>query len=166
MPDSADIFFWHFIVFDLKDCAYEGGYYHGTIKFPPEYPNAPPEFKMLTPSGRFEVNKPICFSFSNYHPELWNHQWTIETIMVGLISFMTTEENSAGVLHRSKEERKTLAANSLEYNLTETSNPLFTKAFDHKLLQEIGIFFQNTSAAAGDVSGPQDMMDPQDMLDP
>lgn len=30
---------------------YEGGYYHGKIIFPPQYPFKPPSILMLTPSG-------------------------------------------------------------------------------------------------------------------
>jgi ubiquitin-conjugating enzyme E2 J2 len=54
VPDAKNIFEWHFCVFDLKDCAYEGGYYHGKLMFPVEYPMKPPGIMMITPSGRFE----------------------------------------------------------------------------------------------------------------
>lgn len=33
------------------DTPYEGGYYHGKIIFPPQYPFKPPSILMLTPSG-------------------------------------------------------------------------------------------------------------------
>jgi len=35
----------------------------------------PPEIRMYTPSGRFEPNKPLCLSMSNYHPETWVPSW-------------------------------------------------------------------------------------------
>jgi hypothetical protein len=53
----------------LRVCA--GGWYHGKLKFPPDYPFAPPGIMMHTPSGRFEVNMRLCLSMSDYHPETW-----------------------------------------------------------------------------------------------
>ena len=35
---------------------YIGGYYHGQIVFPQEYPLKPPAIYMTTPSGRFQSN--------------------------------------------------------------------------------------------------------------
>ena len=35
VPDPKNIFEWHFIIFGLTDCAYEGGFFHGKISFPP-----------------------------------------------------------------------------------------------------------------------------------
>lgn len=37
-------------------------------QLPSDYPFKPPEVYMLTPSGRFEVNKKICLSISSFHP--------------------------------------------------------------------------------------------------
>ena len=33
-PEENNIFQWHFVIFGLTDCDYEGGYYHGTLTFP------------------------------------------------------------------------------------------------------------------------------------
>ena len=60
---SAEIF---------RDTPYEGGIYHGELRFPKTYPLGPPSVVMQTPSGRFEPGSKICFSMSNFHPELWN----------------------------------------------------------------------------------------------
>lgn len=67
-PDPDDIFQWHYCLYNLKD-AYEGGYYHGMLKFPKEYPMKPPSVIMLTPSGRFECGQRICLTISDWHPE-------------------------------------------------------------------------------------------------
>jgi hypothetical protein len=40
--------------------------YHGKLKFPPDYPFAPPGIMMHTPSGRFEVNMRLCLSMSEW----------------------------------------------------------------------------------------------------
>jgi ubiquitin-conjugating enzyme E2 J2 len=37
-----NIFEWHFLVFGLKDCPYEDGFYHGKLTFPRDYPFKPP----------------------------------------------------------------------------------------------------------------------------
>lgn len=52
-PDSDNIFDWHYCLFGLEGSSYEGGYYHGMLKFPKEYPMKPPSVIMITPSGRF-----------------------------------------------------------------------------------------------------------------
>ena len=100
-PDEKNIFFWHFCIFGLTDCPYENGFYHGTLSFPKEYPFKPPRIKMLTPSGRLEVNKAICMSFSDFHPELWKSAWGVNTIIIGLISFINTEEMTTGAMRAS-----------------------------------------------------------------
>ena len=56
----------------------------------------PPGIVMLTPNGRFKEGKKICMSMSDYHPETWNPAWCAETILIGLISFMVTDEITAG----------------------------------------------------------------------
>ena len=40
------------------------------------------------PSGRFETNTRICLSMSDFHAEMWNPGWNVETILIGLLSFM------------------------------------------------------------------------------
>ena len=55
-PDPDNMFEWYFVVFGLKDCPYEGGYYMGQLIFPPEYPWKPPAIKMVTENGRFKIN--------------------------------------------------------------------------------------------------------------
>lgn len=109
MPFENNIFNWNFCIFGLQDCDYAGGFYHGKISFPTEYPMKPPSIMMFTKSGRFATNKQICTSFSNYHPETWNPLWGVESIVIGLISFMLTDENSAGCVKESRENRRLFA---------------------------------------------------------
>jgi ubiquitin-conjugating enzyme E2 J2 len=40
-------------------------------------------------------------SISDYHPETWNPIWKVETIMMGLVSFMTSDEFTAGSMNAS-----------------------------------------------------------------
>lgn len=68
-PDPENLFDWHYCIYNLKGGPYEGGYYHGILKFPGEYPMKPPSVIMFTPSGRFEPNQRICLTISDWHPE-------------------------------------------------------------------------------------------------
>ena len=99
--NHKNIFEWHFLIYGLADCPYEGGFYHGKLLFPPEYPMKPPGIMMLTPSGRFEPMKRICLSISDFHPETWNPIWKVETIMTALISFMNSDEVTTGCVQTS-----------------------------------------------------------------
>ena len=49
---------WHYLLEGPDDTPYAGGWYHGKLKFTPEYPFKPPGILMFTPSGRFEVPAP------------------------------------------------------------------------------------------------------------
>ena len=65
-----------------------GGYYHGKLVFPKEYPFKPPRIMMITPNGRFQTNTRLCLSISDFHPDTWNPAWSVSTILTGLLSFM------------------------------------------------------------------------------
>lgn len=94
------------------------------LQLPSEYPFKPPEVYMLTPSGRFEVNKKICLSISSFHPyvataasrgallpvstalaqrtdtqtlrsETWQPSWGIRTALVALMAFFESEVRPA-----------------------------------------------------------------------
>jgi ubiquitin-conjugating enzyme E2 J2 len=81
---------FHFVLFDL-DGDYTGGYYHGVLELPTDYPFSPPKLKFFTPSGRFEVDTPICTTFTNFHKESWSTAWNVETLVHATISFMQSE---------------------------------------------------------------------------
>ena len=91
---------------------------------------------MMTPSGRFEINKPICTSFSDYHPETWDPSWNIQTIVLGLISFMLTEEVTAGAVKTSDGVKRNFAAGSLEFNFRRKEQ--FTGLFGAQF-EQVGI---------------------------
>ena len=55
-PDERNIFKWYFMVFNLPEAPYKGGFYIGELTFPQNYPFAPPMIKMLTENGRFKRN--------------------------------------------------------------------------------------------------------------
>lgn len=119
-PLEDNLFEWHFTVRGPLDSDFDGGIYHGRILFPPEYPMKPPNVVILTPNGRFELNKKICLSISGYHPETWLPSWSIRTALLALIGFMPTAGAGAlGSLEYPVAERKKLAKKSLEWKCKE-----------------------------------------------
>jgi len=108
---------WHFVLHALpEDTPYSKGCYHGKVVFPAEYPHAPPAILMMTPSGRLETGKRLCLSMTDFHPESWNPAWSVETILVGLLSFFISDEKGYGSVRSSEEQRKLLAEKSWESN--------------------------------------------------
>lgn len=110
-----DLHEWHFTILGPPaPSPYAGGIYHGRITLPPAYPMKPPNFRFLTPSGRFEVNREICLSISGFHEETWQPAWGVRTALVALRGFMG-EEGTAGQvggLESTKEVRERLAKQS------------------------------------------------------
>jgi ubiquitin-conjugating enzyme E2 J2 len=108
-PSDSDMLIWHYVIFDLpENSPYFGGQYHGKLIFPRDYPLRPPSIMMCTVSGRFEINKRLCLSISDYHPETWNPSWRVETILLGLVSFMLDESDpvTAGGIISSFSQRR------------------------------------------------------------
>ena len=116
-PISDDINIWFVKIKNLSD-EYINGEYILKIHFTDEYPFKPPDYYMLTPSGRFNIDKKICFSNSGYHSDSWSPLWGIHQIIMGIISFFY-ERKSSGISHISSttnEERSIFALESIEYN--------------------------------------------------
>ena len=126
-PDDSNLLLWYFIVCDIKDTPYEGGYYFGKINLPNEYPLKAPDFIFITPNGRFETNRKICTTFSAYHQDTYTSTWNVLTMMEGMISFMT-EDDKAGIgsITVSEAERRQLAQKSVQWN---TENVDFNRIF-------------------------------------
>lgn len=119
-PLEDNLFEWHFTVKGASTTEFEGGFYHGRIILPSEYPMKPPNIILLTPNGRFEINKKICLSISGYHPETWQPSWSIRTALLALIAFMPTHgEGTIGSLDYTPEERKVLARKSRVWKCTQ-----------------------------------------------
>ena len=85
----------------------------------------PPDQVFVTPNGRFEVGKKICLSFTSYHPESWGN-WNVEAMLVGLVTFMLTDEPTTGGISCSSWKRQAFAKESQAFNL---KNPIFVKFF-------------------------------------
>ncbi|POM76798.1 Ubiquitin-conjugating enzyme E2 [Phytophthora palmivora] len=115
-PQEKNILEWHYVISGTEGTPYEGGFYHGKLKFPPEYPMKPPSVIMCTPNGRFEINRRICLSMSDFHPETWNPLWAVGSILTGLYSFMLEDKITTGSIETTDEDKRAYAAASLQYN--------------------------------------------------
>ena len=136
-PQEDNILIWNYVLEGAKGTAYEGGWYHGQLTFPKEYPMKPPSIMMITPSGRFEPNKKLCLSMSDFHPESWNPLWNVKTILLGLSSFMVEDAITFGSIRSTTSQKKLHAEASLSFNV---KNNQFTTSFPelvelHKTLQ-------------------------------
>ncbi|KAE9041257.1 hypothetical protein PR003_g5573 [Phytophthora rubi] len=126
-PLEKNILEWHYVISGTEGTPYEGGFYHGKLKFPPEYPMKPPSVIMCTPNGRFETNRRICLSMSDFHPETWNPLWAVGSILTGLYSFMLEDKITTGSIETTEEDKRAYAAASLQYNCKDKNfRSLFT----------------------------------------
>jgi len=119
VPDEKNILTWNFLIRGPPDSPYAGGEYHGVLLFPSEYPFKPPGIKMYTPSGRFQPDKKICFSMSDFHPGTWNPAWSVATILTGLLSFMLSDEMTTGSVTSSDTHKRAFASRSHGWNISQ-----------------------------------------------
>lgn len=128
-PLPTNILEWHYVVCGPEKSPYEGGYYHGKLLFPREFPFKPPSIYMITPNGRFKTNKKLCLSISDFHPETWNPAWSVSTILTGLLSFMLEKSPTLGSIESTDYDKRQFAYQSLEFNLrNKTFSDLFPEA--------------------------------------
>ncbi|XP_023025424.1 ubiquitin-conjugating enzyme E2 J2 [Leptinotarsa decemlineata] len=118
-PLPSNILQWHYVVCGPENTPYEGGYYHGKLVFPRDFPFKPPSIYMITPNGRFKTNKKLCLSISDFHPDTWNPAWSVSTILTGLLSFMLEKSPTLGSIETTDYDKRQFAYLSLEYNLRD-----------------------------------------------
>ncbi|GMF37750.1 unnamed protein product [Phytophthora fragariaefolia] len=162
VPVESNILEWHYVITGTTGTPYEGGFYHGKLKFPPEYPMKPPSVLMLTPNGRFKTNQRLCLSMSDFHPETWNPMWSVSSILTGLYSFMLENQATLGSINTTDAQKRKYAAASLE---TNCSNATFRKLFpdlvvlqeerekDQELLRQLSPAGENAAASSSAKGG-------------
>jgi ubiquitin-protein ligase len=117
IPQPNNLLHWYVKIHNLSD-EYTGGEYLVEITFPKEYPFKPPNYKVLTPSGRFQPNRNLCFTNSGINFDSWTPAWGIHEIIMGLISFFYERDSiGTGHIHSSSEaQRLVFTSKSVEYN--------------------------------------------------
>ncbi|XP_063065356.1 ubiquitin-conjugating enzyme E2 J2 [Engraulis encrasicolus] len=118
-PLPSNILEWHYLVRGPEKTPYEGGYYHGKLMFPREFPFKPPSIYMITPNGRFKCNTRLCLSITDFHPDTWNPAWSVSTILTGLLSFMVEKGPTLGSIETSDFTKRQLASQSLAFNIKD-----------------------------------------------
>jgi ubiquitin-conjugating enzyme E2 J2 len=141
LPSEKDVLTWHYVIMGPPETPYEGGYYHGVIQFPSEYPLRAPGLRMHTPSGRFKPGEKICTTYSDFHPESWTPAWGVTQILIGLQSFMVDTDVTAGSIETDAATKRSLAKTSLEFNVK--NNRDFCSLFPDL------VALHNASAAGG-----------------
>lgn len=136
-PLPSDMLEWHYVIEGPADTPYHGGYYYGLLLFTPQYPFKPPAIQMLTPNGRFETNRRLCISISDYHPETWNPTWSVSSILTGLLSFMLENAVALGTIETTDAQKRRFMQQSLAWNLRQehfrTLFPELSAELDEKL---------------------------------
>ena len=115
-PSKHNMLKWYFMLHSMDD-DYKGGLYIGKIVFPSDYPFKAPDIIFKTPNGRFQTDKKICLSFTSYHPESWDPSWTMENMLLGIISFMYEKTHTTGAVSTSSFTKKKYARESAAFNL-------------------------------------------------
>ncbi|XP_031640486.1 ubiquitin-conjugating enzyme E2 J2 isoform X2 [Contarinia nasturtii] len=118
-PLPWNILEWHYVINGPENSPYYGGMFHGSLVFTQQYPFKPPSIYMRTPNGRFQTNRRLCLSISDYHPDEWNPAWSVSSILTGLLSFMLEESSALGTMVTSRREKLQFAYDSLQYNLKD-----------------------------------------------
>eukprot|EP00531_Pseudo-nitzschia_arenysensis_P011087 CAMPEP_0116123574 /NCGR_PEP_ID=MMETSP0329-20121206/4820_1 /TAXON_ID=697910 /ORGANISM="Pseudo-nitzschia arenysensis, Strain B593" /LENGTH=223 /DNA_ID=CAMNT_0003617497 /DNA_START=316 /DNA_END=987 /DNA_ORIENTATION=- len=124
--DESNILEVHYVIEGSEKTPYAGGIYHGKLIFPKDYPLKPPSVIMITRNGRFQPNRRLCLSMSDFHPESWNPMWSVSTILTGLYSFMIEAAPTLGSIESTRSQKEKLARMSLDYNVRD---PTFCKLF-------------------------------------
>lgn len=120
--DETNIRHLYFLIEGVDDSPFKGGEYILRVELPNDYPMSAPVIRMMTPSGRFQVDESICTTFTHYHPESWCPTYNFTNIMVSFISFMLepvdikSRNNGIGGMHSTDDEKRAYAKSSIEYN--------------------------------------------------
>lgn len=147
-PLPWNILEWHYVIIGPENSSYTGGYFHGTLVFTQQYPFKPPSIYMRTPNGRFQTNRRLCLSISDYHPDEWNPAWSVSSILTGLLSFMLETSPALGTIETTKYEKVKFARDSLAFNLNDTN----FKTLFPELCDEIEEKLRKRQLANGDAS--------------
>jgi ubiquitin-protein ligase len=115
-PMKRNLLEWHFSFTGMEQSVFEGGVYHGRIILHPDYPNRAPSISILTPNGRWEVNKDICLSATSYHQETWDSNWNLRTLVLSLRNFMITQPREIGSISSTPAKQLALAQHSRMYD--------------------------------------------------
>lgn len=107
----------YFLFEGPPDSPYHGGEYIFKLSLPKDYPISPPDFIFLTPTGRFDIGKKICTTFSSHHKESWSPCYNFVTLFESIISFLLENNNNhIGGITSGDSTKQKYAKDSVEWN--------------------------------------------------
>lgn len=117
----------------MADSNYEKGEYMCKIEHHQEYPVKAPNLFILTPNGRFNINKKLCLTNTSYHQESWAPAgWSLENFIQAFIS----------VFHSNSMADRTGIGHIKNENVIQTHKfANMSKDYNSTLIKEIGITF-------------------------
>uniref|UniRef100_A0AC35U1M2 UBIQUITIN_CONJUGAT_2 domain-containing protein n=1 Tax=Rhabditophanes sp. KR3021 TaxID=114890 RepID=A0AC35U1M2_9BILA len=124
---------YHFCITGSENTPFDGGYFHGKLLFPKDYPYSPPEVYFITPNGRFPFNRSINGLASKALKEEWICNPRMASILLSIQSFMNDKEKlgfNCDFTH--DDEKRKYAEESLAFNLRDK---IFCKCFPDVSLQ-------------------------------
>lgn len=140
-PDESNQLIWYFMIKGQKKTDYHteeeggGGEYIGKIVHSPKYPAEPPDYYMLTPSGRYNIGSKICLTNSSYHKGDWSSTWNILSILIAFYSiWLDDKEHGISHITDTPSNRKKMASESIAYNLK--NNKAIYEKFDRTYLRD------------------------------
>ncbi|CEF69599.1 Ubiquitin-conjugating enzyme E2 J1 [Strongyloides ratti] len=144
--NEDNLFDIHF-TFIGKEKEYLNGLYHGRMILPKDYPMRPPDFWMISESGRFQTNTKICMSNTSFHPDQWSPSWGIRTAILGLISLFYEESQGAvGSISANKNVRKRYAMYSSIYECKKCKSSLYKLWYGIEIEEEKKNYIKNLTS--------------------
>lgn len=130
-PNPDNILEIYFKIKGLQNSNFKNGEYICKLVHQPQYPLKAPDYYVLTPNGRFEVNRKICLTNSAYHQSEWAPAaWNLLTLLNGFYNIWHSEinEDKVGIGHLKSNENiiKEFAKNSVEFNKSISISKNFT----------------------------------------
>ncbi|CAL6077293.1 Ubiquitin-conjugating_enzyme E2 [Hexamita inflata] len=96
-PDKMNPFNWHISFKGPVDSDFQGGIYHCQLKLT-NYPDKPPEIKIMNESGAYHVNQALCIhGLSANNPQDWTPGTQISTIVEALSMYMNLRTDRGGL---------------------------------------------------------------------
>ena len=123
-PNPDNILEIYFLIKGSDKSSFKNGEYICKLVHHPQYPLKAPDYYVLTPNGRFEINKKICLTNSAYHQGDWAPAaWNLLTLLNGFYSIWHSDvkEDKIGISHLNSKSSviEELASKSKEYNQTK-----------------------------------------------
>lgn len=126
-PNPDNVLEIYFLIKGERESNFNGGEYICKLQHNPQYPMKAPDYYVMTPNGRFEVNKKICLTNSGYHQNDWSPAaWNLLTLLNGFHSIWHSDvkEDKIGIAHlnNSKDKILDLASKSINFNKSKLSD--------------------------------------------